>query len=59
MKSFFIMSSILSFVGALAFILVVMETGKLAFIGMSIVMVCNGISFWSKSTAKENAEETN
>ncbi len=54
MNSFFKAASILSFVGAVGFFLVVAETGKMAMLGMSLVMICNGVSFWEKSTESES-----
>ncbi len=53
MNNFFKTASILSFIGAIGFFFVVAQTGKLAMLGMSLVMVCNGVSFWDKSTASE------
>ena len=53
MNNFFKAASIFSFIGSIAFFFVVAQTGKLAMLGMSLVMVCNGVSFWDKSTASE------
>jgi hypothetical protein len=63
MRGYFKVASILSFIGSAAFIFVSMETGKLVFIVFSLIMLCNGIDFWTKVDAynqkarAENREE--
>ena len=54
MSQYFKLASVLSFIGAAAFILVVIETGKVAFLGFTVVMLCNGISLWKKSKEKSS-----
>ncbi len=54
MNGLFKAASIFSFMGAVGFILVHLETGKFAFIGMVIVMLCNGFIFWKKSSERKH-----
>ena len=52
MNDFYKMASILSFVGAVAFVFIAFENGKLALVAMAFVMLCNGINFWMKCNEK-------
>ncbi len=54
MNGFFKAASIFSFLGAIAFVYVLIQSGRFAFVGMIIVMLCNGISFWEKSLKRES-----
>jgi hypothetical protein len=54
MNGFFKAASLFSFLGAVAFIYVLIQSGRFAFVGMIIVMLCNGISFWEKSLKEES-----
>jgi hypothetical protein len=54
MNGFFKAASLFSFLGAVAFIYVLIQSGRFAFVGMIIVMLCNGISFWEKSLQRES-----
>ena len=50
MYNYFTVAPVLSFVGAVGFAFVAFESGKLALLGMTVVMLCNGINFWTKTT---------
>ena len=53
MREYFKVASILAFIGSAAFVFVSMETGRLVFIAFSLVMLCNGIDFWTKVDANK------
>ena len=55
MYNYFKVASVLSFVGAVGFVFVAFESGKLALLGMTVVMLCSGINFWAKAT--ENSSD--